>query len=182
MYIEAPGKRKPVGVLMIEHRLIERALSALETKCNSPGEPPDVMAFAELIDFFGTYADATHHGKEEDILFVDADGLPLAENLSWVLSELRQEHVRFRAFRRAMAAATKRLARGEAAALSELTAAAREFILLLRQHILKEDKVFFPGYNRLQNPPARSAMMARFAAFDAERLHAAYQGVVERNE
>ena len=180
MYIEATGKRKPIGVLMIEHRLIERALMALETKVKA-GEP-DVIGFAELIDFFGTYADATHHGKEEDILFIEADGLTLSEELSRVLAELRAEHVRFRGYRRAMAAANRRLAKGEGAALKELAASALEFIPSLRQHILKEDKIFFPGFDALVDKAAREAMMSRFRAFDAERIHETYQAVVERNE
>ena len=182
MYIEAKGKRKPIGVLMIEHRLIERGLAALERKAGSPGDPPDVLGFAELIDFFGTYADATHHGKEEDVLFVEADGLALAEDLVRVLAELREDHVQFRSYRRAMAAANRRLAAGDKAAMAEVIARARELIPRLRAHIVKEDKVFFPGFDALQKPADREAMMKRFSDFDAERIHATYQLAVEKNE
>lgn len=182
MYQEAIGKRKPIGVLMIEHRLIERALSALEAKAKAPGSPPDVIGFAELIDFFGTYADGTHHGKEEDIMFVDADGLDLAPELVRTLAELRDDHVKFRGYRRKMDAANRRLAAGEAGALAELAATALEFIPKLRSHIQKEDKIFFPGFDATQTPELRRAMMARFTAFDVEIIHDTYRKTVEKNE
>ena len=182
MYKEDSGKRKPIGVLMIEHRLIERALTALEKKANAPGDPPDVVAFAELIDFFGTYADGTHHGKEEDILFVDADALGLSPEMAQALADLRGDHVRFRGYRRRMDAANRRLAAGDRAALAELAGAALEFIPQLRRHIQYEDKVFFPGFDALQDPALRHAMMTRFSAFDLERIHETYRLVVERNE
>ena len=181
MYVEAGKIRKPIGILMIEHRLIERALNALEQKAAST-DPPDVIAFAELIDFFGTYADATHHGKEEDIMFAVADHLNLAPELVRVLAELRQDHVRFRGYRKIMAAANRRLARGDQGSLEELVATAREFVPRLREHIKKEDKVFFKGFDELQSDRDREAMKKQFLAFDAERLHETYQRVVKRNE
>ena len=64
---------RPIGPLMREHRLIERmvALMRAETeKISRTGEArPDFITSA--VDFFRTYADRTHHGKEEDILFRD---------------------------------------------------------------------------------------------------------------
>lgn len=182
MYQEAPGRRKPIGVLMIEHRLIERALTALERKAQSPGDPPDVIGFAELIDFFATYADGTHHGKEEDILFMDADGLDLAPELEQVLAGLRADHVAFRGYRRRMDAANRRLAAGDRSARTTLAREAGEFIPKLRAHIQTEDKIFFPGFDAQQTPELRREMIARFTAFDVEMVHRTYQKVVERNE
>lgn len=182
MYIDASAVRKPIGILMIEHRLIERALNALEQKAANPGSPLPVLNFGELIDFFGTYADATHHGKEEDILFTVADEKPLSEDLVRVLAELREDHVQFRKYRRGLAAANQLMASGDASALAEFQKLAREFVPRLRAHIQKEDKLFFPGFDQLEKPADREAMMARFRAFDAELAHTHYREVVERNE
>ncbi len=182
MYVEAREKRKPIGVLMIEHRLIERALNILEAKIRAPATEPDVIAFAEIIEFFGTYADATHHGKEEDIMFVEADTLDLSEELEKTLAGLRQDHVEFRGYRRAMAEATRKVAAGNKEAAKELVATAREFIPRLRKHIEVEDKVFFPGFDKLQSREDREDMKKRFMEFDMERIHETYKSVVERNE
>jgi len=182
MFVEASDKRKPIGVLMIEHRLIERALNVLETKISVTGVEPDVIAFAELIDFFWSYADASHHGKEEDLMFVEADQLELSPDLEKALAELRENHVQFRGFRRAMAEAIHKIAAGQMEAVTELISTAREFIPRLRQHIVKEDKVFFPGFDKLQSARDRDAMKTRFMEFDMERIHETYKSVVDRNE
>jgi hemerythrin-like domain-containing protein len=62
---------KPIGPLMIEHRLIERMVKLLAAEL----EKIKKMSYANIslvnvgVDFFRTYADRTHHGKEEEILF-----------------------------------------------------------------------------------------------------------------
>jgi hemerythrin-like domain-containing protein len=180
MYIDAPEGRKPVGVLMIEHRLIERALDILESRINKPDAKPDVIAFARIIDFFGTYADATHHGKEEDILFLEADKKKLSPESMTLLEDLRREHIQFRKYRSTMEKSNREIADGNAGAASVLYSTAREFIPLLRQHIIKEDKIFFPAFNALQHDEERKAMLESFKAFDAERIHETYRLLVEK--
>ncbi len=64
---------KPIGPLMREHRLIERMVGALAGNLKITAETGriDTNVTAVAVDFFRTYADRTHHGKEEDILFRD---------------------------------------------------------------------------------------------------------------
>ncbi|MBN2297153.1 MAG: cation-binding protein, partial [Deltaproteobacteria bacterium] len=60
---------KPIGPLMWEHRLIEKMLSLFEKeiqRINDTGEVNPVF-IDTAVDFIRTYADRTHHGKEEDI-------------------------------------------------------------------------------------------------------------------
>jgi hemerythrin-like domain-containing protein len=67
------GYMKPRGLLMIEHRLIEKMISLIKkelARLNSgESQKPDPKFLDNAIDFIRTYADRTHHGKEEDILF-----------------------------------------------------------------------------------------------------------------
>ena len=61
------------GPLMIEHRLIERMISIIKDaliQIESTQEVDPVFVDT-AVDFIRTYADRTHHGKEEDILFRD---------------------------------------------------------------------------------------------------------------
>ncbi len=63
---------KPRGLLMIEHRLIEKVLSVAKQKAISMTDMDYNPIFVEtIVDFIKTYADRTHHGKEEDILFIE---------------------------------------------------------------------------------------------------------------
>lgn len=60
---------KPIGPLMIEHRLIERMVRLVERErdhIRAAGET-DADFLGAAIDFFSAYADRCHHGKEESI-------------------------------------------------------------------------------------------------------------------
>ena len=69
----------PIGPLMREHRLIERMVSLMKDQCDlieSSGNA-DPVFIETAVDFFRTYADKCHHGKEEEILFRDLAAKPL---------------------------------------------------------------------------------------------------------
>ena len=57
--------------LMIEHRLIERMISLIKSTLVQieTTKEVDPLLVDTAVDFIRMYADRTHHGKEEDILF-----------------------------------------------------------------------------------------------------------------
>jgi hemerythrin-like domain-containing protein len=59
------------GPLMIEHRLIDRMIGIIKRILSQieKEEKVDPVFVDTTVDFIRTYADRTHHGKEEDILF-----------------------------------------------------------------------------------------------------------------
>ena len=59
------------GPLMIEHRLIERMLTLIRRTLGETEKTGAIDPFFvdTSVDFIRIYADRTHHGKEEDILF-----------------------------------------------------------------------------------------------------------------
>ena len=61
------------GPLMIEHRLIERMISQIKNALAQieSTQKVDPLLVDTAVDFIRMYADRTHHGKEEDILFRD---------------------------------------------------------------------------------------------------------------
>ena len=69
------------GPLMIEHRLIERMLAIIQDALVEAGKTKkiDPVFVDTAVDFVQTYADRTHHGKEEDILFRDLKRKGLSE-------------------------------------------------------------------------------------------------------
>ncbi len=131
--------RTPTGILMEEHRNIERVLSCLEAMAGefeSTGVLVKEVA-GDALEFLRTYADRLHHGKEEAELFpaMERRGIPEHAGPTAVM---RAEHVEGRAHIAGMGRAVER---------NDLPAFAREargYVELLREHIMKEDQVLFP--------------------------------------
>jgi hemerythrin-like domain-containing protein len=57
---------QPIELLMKEHRLIERMITSLETELQKSKKSlkTDTEFITVVIDFFRTYTDRTHNGKE----------------------------------------------------------------------------------------------------------------------
>ena len=179
MYVDATEKRRPIGVLMIEHRTIERALDRFEAMSRGALIPADSVDVAALVDFFGTYADEVHHGKEEAILFAEVDVERLDAEMTVLLEAIKQEHVAFRAYRRQLDEANRRLAAGDGSGRDDVNRILDEFIPKLRAHITKEDELLFRALDRLQDDDTRREMMRRFRDYDAETLHRGYARVAQ---
>ena len=83
------------GPLMIEHRLIERMIGIIKDalKQIESTREVDPVFVDTAVDFIRTYADRTHHGKEEDILFRDLNKRALSAEDRQVMKELIEEHV-----------------------------------------------------------------------------------------
>src|SRR5512135_1335781 len=88
----------PIGLLMIEHRLIERMIRLLKQQLEQVGKvkKADPVFIDTAVDFVRQYADRCHHGKEEHILFRDLTKKGLSDNHRAVIEELLDEHVRAR--------------------------------------------------------------------------------------
>ena len=71
---------KPTEILSAEHRVIEQVLNCLE-KMAAQAEKTgtlDKVSATDAVNFFRTFADQCHHGKEEAHLFpaMEAKGFP----------------------------------------------------------------------------------------------------------
>ena len=121
--------------------------------------------------FIRLFADACHHGKEEDLLFttLEEHGMPRdAGPIAVMLYEHRlgREHVA------AMVAALPGARRAEEGAVPRLVNAGRSYVELIRNHILKEDNVLFDMADQMVGGMARSALCA---AYD-ESCHHSFEG------
>jgi hemerythrin-like domain-containing protein len=163
----------PIRTLMDEHRLIERVLGSLETFAFEAGSGLDFerRVAADFGRFFREFADAFHHGKEEDLLFARMVERGFSREAGPVAVMLH-EHVEGRA----RVAVLRRVGEGrgpvEAAERAALVTAAGEFVPLLRAHILKEDRVLYPMALRVLLPDEVAAMQEEFEAYDAQRAAA----------
>lgn len=158
---------RPLTILMDEHRLIERVLGSLET-CAAEVEGGLALerAFArDYAEFLRGFADAWHHGKEEEILFrrmIERGFSAEAGPVAVMLHEHREG--------RALVGAIHAVGGGAGAPLDAERAAflsgARGFIPLLRQHIQKEDNILYPMSERVLTPDEFETMLADFGAFE----------------
>ncbi len=167
---------KPIDVLMEEHRLIEQVLGSLESfavavEGDLAIERPVVAEYAE---FFRGFADAYHHGKEEDILFqrMMERGFPTE---SGPLAVMLHEHTQGRARVDVLRQVGQAQGAVEAPERESMLVAAHDLVPLLRQHIQKEDRILYPMALRALSGPELDRMETAFAEFD-RRLNAAGTG------
>jgi len=109
---------------MIEHRLIERMLSVINgilAKIESKHKVDPVFVDT-AVDFIRVYADRTHHGKEEDILFRELNKKALTSEDSQIMKELIVGHVFGCRTTEALVEANTRYRNGDEAALADITA------------------------------------------------------------
>ncbi len=80
--------------LMIEHRLIERMLELIKTEAARIRQTKEInpVFIDNAVDFVRVYADRTHHGKEEDILFRDLAAKNMTSDEQRIMAELVEEH------------------------------------------------------------------------------------------
>jgi hemerythrin-like domain-containing protein len=136
---------KPIGPLIREHRLIERMVKILEKeliKIKKTGKI-DTNLILGGVDFFRIYADRTHHGKEEDILFRELAKKELSIEHKTIMNNLLEDHKFARKTVGALAEANVSFIRGNMESMKEIILNLEKLITLYPRHIYTEDKEFF---------------------------------------
>lgn len=172
------------GPLMIEHRLIERMLDQIARMLDHIEDEKriDPPRIDTAIDFIRTYADITHHGKEEDILFRNLAKKELSAADQALMDELIGEHAYGRKITGALVEANNRYRQGENGALQEIHAKLQALVDFYPKHTEKEDTIFFPASLRYFTEEEDQAMLQDFWRFDREMIHCKYRRVVEALE
>ena len=172
------------GPLMIEHRLIERMLANVKNLLVQVRQTKkiDPLLVDKAVDFIRTYADRTHHGKEEDILFRDLNNKELSEIDRRVMNELIEEHVFGRKTTKALVEANTQYRNGDSSSLGDIVSCLNTLVDFYPKHIEKEDKVFFPASRAYFSETEDQTMLAEFMDFDQKMIHEKYKSVVEELE
>ena len=171
----------PIGPLMREHRLIEQMVGLVKQEMDrlSQGSQPDTTFIDSVTDFFRTYADRTHHGKEEDILFRDLTNKELSREHRQIMQELRDEHVLARkTVGRLVTAKDNYVVKGNPDSLKEIIDSMKKLVKLYPAHIEKEDKHFFYPCMEYFTKQEQDDMLQEFWDFDQKMIHEKYQKVV----
>lgn len=175
---------KPPGPLMVEHRLIERMIKIivieLEKMTDRSNANPEFIRTA--VDFFRTYADRTHHGKEEDILFHHLKNKKLSAGDKDMMNNLIEEHIWARETVGKLMAANQDYIEGNNEAISDMISQLQKLIEFYPMHIEKEDKNFFIPVMDYFSDEQQHKILDEFWEFDRTMIHEKYKKVVEQAE
>jgi hemerythrin-like domain-containing protein len=175
---------KPIGPLMIEHRLIERMVSLLDRQLKEAIEISQVNTnlINKGVDFFRTYADKTHHGKEENILFKELSAKKLSVEDKKMMEDLIQEHIFSRQSVGRLSDANNNYIEGDEQALEQIVYELGQLVKFYPVHIEKEDKHFFIPVMEYFSQNEQQKMLEKFWEFDRTMIHEKYKKTVEELE
>ncbi len=172
---------RPSGALMIEHRRIEKILPVIQKRISrqEKDQPMDPVFIDTVVDFFRFYADWTHHGKEEDILFMAIGEKELSNAHNRMKEELIKEHAYARSVVGDIVECNKKYRLGDKTALDEIIKNLKILIGFYPKHIKKEDEVFFPEVMKYFSREELDLMLHDFWDFDSKMIHEKYDRVLE---
>lgn len=160
-------------ILRHEHEAILRMLDITEATASALAtqQTLEPQRLDDLLEFFRTFADRCHHGKEEDLLFpmLESKGMPREMG---PIGVMLHEHEQGRALIRAMAEAAEEYKRGASDAGVRWAQAARGYCQLLRQHIEKENNILFVMAENLLSAEEQARLATEFDRVETEKIGA----------
>jgi len=169
---------------MAEHRVIERMVLLMKKELGSEALSSTVNpAFIySAVDFFKNYADTTHHGKEEGILFKGLEAKPLTPEHKSVMDQLVREHKIARVEVAGLYESAQRYERGDLDAVAHISKHLKRLVDLYPPHMELEDKRFFAPAMGYFSPEERKQMLDDAYDHDADMAHKKYVDLVLRYE
>lgn len=177
---------KATDILMDEHQVILRVISALEgavDKIDSGKINP--AFFIDASDFIKNFADGCHHAKEEGVLFkyMEAGGVPVQGG---PIGVMLSDHEAGRQFNRGMKAGAEKWQAGDVTGIKEIKANALGYAELLRGHIMREDNILFPMANRAIAAEKYDEVAEKFETVEHEEtgegVHEKYLALADKLE
>jgi len=173
---------KPIELLMKEHRRIEKVIDELKLEIQNQQrtQTPNTGKIMTAIDFFHTYADKTHHGKEEDIFFEKLHNKQVSEDHNSLLKDLRKDHEQARLLINQLQQEIESYRKGEENIVHNISNTLQKLTILYTKHIKKEDETFFgPVMDEYFSKDEEQQLLNEFYDFDKNMIHKKYDQIVE---
>lgn len=153
----------PLRILGHEHGLIRQYLDSLQYAVErlERGERPPAQFFENAVLFAREFADKYHHFKEEHQMFRLLAEVAVGE-FDAPIDALRYQHERGRSHINAIADALSGYAEGHEQKMTAVLENAAAFCSLLRQHINREDHVFYPLVNKHLSHDQKEKLLVEF--------------------
>jgi len=166
---------------MIEHRLIEKMLNITNKELDiiQKNRNLNSIFIDTIVDFIRTYADRTHHGKEEDILFKELERKNIHRNDKKIMQELVEEHINARKVVKELVEANNKYNNGDLKSIDMIIEKLSFLIKFYPEHILKEDKIFFPDTEKYFTDNELNNILNNFWEFDRKMIHEKYNKLYE---
>ncbi len=176
---------KAIEELVQEHEAVQVGLDVLEKiaiqiDTNKPAKTEDIK---QLMDFFKTFVDRCHHGKEEDLLFpaLEASGI---HREGGPVGVMLMEHTHGRNLVRAMGDLLVGIESNDADSKAAFVIAAFDYCELLRAHIEKENTCLFVMAQAHLTPETMDQLAVGFEKIEEERIgpgvHDAFHAMLDR--
>ena len=159
----------PLHTLKHEHRVIERALRALDGVCARLqwGHPVPAGILSQLVEFMSTFADRHHHRKEEAYLFPVLQRHGFVQN-SGPLGAIAREHQIESELSAEMQRAIAGYREADPVARQCFIDAARRYIDHLLSHIDKEDAILLRLAHEILDEEDVASLCAGFRQAETE--------------
>jgi hemerythrin-like domain-containing protein len=166
---------------MIEHRLIEKYLAFAGRAVGVMTEATyDPFLLDAVVDFIRTYADRTHHGKEEHILFAELSKKGMSPSDLAAMEALVREHEQARETVGKLVALNERFKTGDRSVVPGIREIITGLGTFYPAHIKHEDASFFRDTERYFTRAELAEMVDRFNAFDRDMIHEKYRTLLDR--
>lgn len=175
----------PIDPLQSEHRMIARMLGLLsaELKTVRALKRVNIGLLEAAADFFRSYSDRCHHGKEEFILFRKLDKKKdLPPELHKIMEELVDNHVKSREWIDNLQSATRRYVKGEKGAIREIQQLLEDMTENAPKHMEKEEKKLFAPAMEYLSQAEKDALIAEEYELDRTLIHERYKLIIEKLE
>jgi hemerythrin-like domain-containing protein len=161
------------SILRDEHKAILKMIDTAEEVSQrlKKGVTVSPELLSGLLEFFRTFADRCHHGKEEECLFplLEQRGIPREGG---PIGVMLHEHDQGRGLIRVMGEAACQFAGGRKDAGLRWADAALAYSELLRNHISKENDILFVMADRFLSEADQITTVEAFGRIETEKLGA----------
>ena len=175
---------KPIGILMREHRIMERMIALLQKERDAVQASGKIRSdfLAVAVDFFRIYGDKSHHGKEEDILFRRLSEKSLSIEHRRTMSLLIDDHNTARSYIRMLDGGRERSLKNSPGAAREIIDTIEKIRLLYTKHIETEEKHFFYPAMDYFTEEEQAQMIQDFYEYDQTFDKEKYESMVKQFE
>ena len=168
-------------ILLYEHKIIYLLLDKLKIKIEEIKKKQDVQGnFIDLFtDFFITYIDVYHHGKEENIMFERLKRKPLSVHHQNSIKLLMEQHNIGRKLIEKIITITADYFKGKKDNIKILINLLSEFHKLYLEHAYFEDNSFFNEVINYFTDSEKEQLTQDFFRFNIKMIDEKYKNLID---